>query len=234
VPHWRPYPADPTRTTRVRAGSDPTSPRWRGPHGRYLYLARHAHADPDTGALTPQGREQAALLGERLRRVGPDSLRHGPLPRAERTARLAAERVPGLTARPAAEAGDYVPHVPAREELPPEHADAVTGFVHARPAAELDPGPALARRARSMLTGPVEGTRDRREAVVTHAFLVGHLVAEALGAPRWRWAGQAPANAALTVIRYPPDAPASVLVYNDMSHLPERLRWTGFPDRLRP
>jgi hypothetical protein len=24
-----------------------------------------------------------------------------------------------------------------------------------------------------------------------------------------------------------------VMVFNDMSHLPERLRWTGFPDSLR-
>ena len=200
---------------------------------RYLYLARHADADPDTGALSIRGREQAALLGARLRRIAPHSLRHGPLARAAQTAHLVADRIPGLTARPAEEAGDYVPHLPTREEPPPEYAEAVTAFVHARPAAERDPGPALAALARSNLTGPVEGSRDRRDVVVTHAFLEGHLVAEALDAPPWRWVSQAPGHAALTVIRYPPDAPASVMVFNDMSHLPERLRWTGFPDHLR-
>lgn len=40
------------------------------------------------------------------------------------------------------------------------------------------------------------------------------------------------ANAALTVIRYAPDRPASVLFYNDTGHLPTELRWTGFPPDL--
>ncbi|GDY53240.1 hypothetical protein SVIO_038630 [Streptomyces violaceusniger] len=38
------------------------------PHAtRYLYLTRHGEATPDEGALTPTGRRQATLLGERLR-----------------------------------------------------------------------------------------------------------------------------------------------------------------------
>ncbi|MFE9556182.1 hypothetical protein ACFYOD_22205 [Streptomyces sp. NPDC006703] len=37
-------------------------------------------------------------------------------------------------------------------------------------------------------------------------------------------------NAALTVIRYAPGRPASVLLSNDMAaHLPSELKWTGFP-----
>lgn len=48
-------------------------------------------------------------------------------------------------------------------------------------------------------------------------------------APKWRWLGLNHANAALTVIRYPPDRPASVLLTNDMRHLPADLRWTGLP-----
>jgi probable phosphoglycerate mutase len=54
-----------------------------------------------------------------------------------------------------------------------------------------------------------------------------------MDAPAWRWTGLNPGNAALTVIRYAPDRPAGVLVLNDMSHLPEDLRWTGFPPPLR-
>ena len=40
------------------------------------------------------------------------------------------------------------------------------------------------------------------------------------------------ANAALTVIRYVPGRPASLLFCNDMGHLPAELRWTGFPPEL--
>lgn len=77
------------------------------------------------------------------------------------------------------------------------------------------------------------GDEPRHELVVTHAFLIGWLVRAALDAPKWRWMGLSPAHAALTVIRYAPDRPASVLLYNDTGHLPARSRWTGFPAELR-
>lgn len=48
----------------------------------------------------------------------------------------------------------------------------------------------------------------------------GWLVRAALDAPPWRWLGLNHDNAALTVIRYRPGFPASLLFYNDTSHLP--------------
>jgi probable phosphoglycerate mutase len=53
-----------------------------------------------------------------------------------------------------------------------------------------------------------------------------------MDAPKWRWLGLNHCNAALTVLQYVPDRPSSVLVYNDMRHLPAHLRWTGFPPEL--
>jgi broad specificity phosphatase PhoE len=66
----------------------------------------------------------------------------------------------------------------------------------------------------------VPGAEDRHELVVTHAFLIGWLVRAALDAPPWRWMGLNHDNAALTVIRYRPGLPASLLSFNDTSHLP--------------
>jgi len=83
------------------------------------------------------------------------------------------------------------------------------------------------------LTGPVAGDTDRHELVVTHNFLVAWLVRQALDAPAWRWLGLNFGHAALTVIRYAPGLPPSLLTYNDMSHLPPQLRWTGFPPELQ-
>jgi probable phosphoglycerate mutase len=83
-------------------------------------------------------------------------------------------------------------------------------------------------------TGPVgQGDAPRHDLVVTHAFLTAWLVRAAMDAPAWRWTGLNHANAALTMIRYAPARPATVLVYNDMSYLPGDLRWTGFPAQLR-
>ncbi|GAA2388704.1 histidine phosphatase family protein [Streptomyces glaucosporus] len=200
---------------------------------RHLYLARHGEATPDESALTLAGRRQAELLGERLRGVPLSAVHHGPLPRAEETARLAAGRLDGVPLHRSEAAGDYVPYVPAPEELPPEWAGGMPRRLGGVAAEERERGAELAREALARFTGPVPGEEPRHELVVTHAFLVAWLVRDALSAPRWRWMGLNHANAALTVIRYAPDGPPSVLLYNDTGHLPEGLRWTGFPPGLR-
>ncbi|MFI7641100.1 histidine phosphatase family protein [Nonomuraea sp. NPDC049400] len=195
---------------------------------RYLYLARHGEATPDESGLTENGRRQATLLGERLKGVPLSAIHHGPLPRAAQTARLIAEQLPDVPVRVSEAAGDFVPYVPAKQELPAQHADRLLGFVGQFPE---DGGARLARAAEELFTGPVEGTRH--ELVVTHNFLIGWLVRAALNAPDWRWLGLNHCNAALTVIRYAQDRPSSVLLFNDMGHLPADLRWTGFPPELR-
>ncbi|MEU8033425.1 histidine phosphatase family protein [Streptomyces sp. NPDC049099] len=199
---------------------------------RYLYLVRHGEASPDESGLTAGGRRQATLLGRRLRDIPLAAVHHGPLPRAEQTARLIGDQLENVPLHVSDVAGDYVPHVPARDELPQESADFFLRFLADATDEEREHGPALARRALDLFTGPVEGEEERHELVVTHNFLVAWLVRDAMYAPKWRWLGLNHGNAALTVIRYAPGRPASVLVSNDMRHLPAELRWTGFPPEL--
>jgi len=59
-------------------------------------------------------------------------------------------------------------------------------------------------------------------------------VRAALGAPDWRWLGLNQQNCALTVIRYRAGVPPVLISFNDAAHLTGPLRWTGFPDGLRP
>ncbi|WP_369185041.1 histidine phosphatase family protein [Streptomyces sp. Y1] len=199
---------------------------------RYLYLARHGEATPD-GELTDIGRRQAVLLGCRLAERPITAVHHGPLPRAAETARLVAEQLGGVRAAACAEAGDYVPHVPERGELPDDSAEFLLDFLSSTSAEERDQGRELARQAVERFTGPVAGGAERHELVVTHAFLIGWLVRQAMDAPAWRWLGLNPGNTALTVLRYAPGRPPSVLLYNDLRHLPEELCWTGFPPALK-
>ncbi|MEU1044160.1 histidine phosphatase family protein [Streptomyces sp. NPDC005897] len=201
---------------------------------RYLYLARHGEASPDESGLTDAGRRQATLLGRRLRDVPLTAVHHGPLPRAEETARLITGELAGVTARVAECAGDYVPHLPGRDELPAGSAAFYLDFLAGATEEERRCGPELARQALRRFTGAVtHGDQDRHELVVTHNFLVAWLVRDAMHAPKWRWLGLNHANAALTVIRYAPGRAASVLLSNDMRHLPAELCWTGFPAELR-
>lgn len=199
---------------------------------RYLYLARHGEASPDESTLTDNGRRQAVLLGERLRHSPLVAVHHGPLPRAAQTAQLISDQLDNVPAQLSEPAGDYIPYLPQRDELPPESADAMLGHLAQFSAYEREQGPRLAQEALAQFTGPVAGDEPRHELVVTHNFLIGWLVRAALDAPEWRWMGLNHANAALTVIRYAPGRPASVVFFNDMGHLPTELRWTGFPPDL--
>ncbi len=69
-------------------------------------------------------------------------------------------------------------------------------------------------------TGPVAGSHERHELLVTHNYLASWLVRQALDAPNWRWLTLNHTNTGLTVIRYNPGRPAALLSYNDTSHLP--------------
>ena len=174
------------------------------------------------------------MLGRRLRGAPLTAVHHGPLPRAAQTARLVGEQLGEVPLRECEAAGDYVPYIPEREEFPSEAADDLLARFAWVSTEERAEGAELARRAVEVFTGPVrEGDAPRHDLVVTHAFLIGWLVRAAMDAPAWRWMGLNHGNAALTVIRYAPARPASVLVYNEMSHLPDDLRWTGFPAQLR-
>ncbi|WP_330456003.1 histidine phosphatase family protein [Streptomyces sp. NBC_00820] len=199
---------------------------------RYLYLTRHGEASPDESGLTENGRRQAVLLGERLRDIPFAAVHHGPLARAEQSARLIGEQLKSVPTQVSEVAGDYVPYMPERNELPAESADFFLRFLDGATDEEREHGPESARRALDLFTGPVDGEEDRHELVVTHNFLVAWLVRDAMYAPKWRWLGVNHCNAALTVIRYAPGRPASVLFFNDMRHLPSELRWTGFPPEL--
>lgn len=122
-----------------------------------------------------------------------------------------------------------MPYLPRPGELPGEPERRLAAFVAQFSSEEQATGTTLAHRALDLFTGPAPGRQDRHELVVTHNFLIGWLVRAALDAPLWRWLDLAHCNGALTVIRYSPDRPSSLLVYNDMAHLPPELRWTGFP-----
>ncbi|MEU5010861.1 histidine phosphatase family protein [Streptomyces sp. NPDC021749] len=199
---------------------------------RYLYLVRHGEASPDESGLTAGGRRQATLLGQRLRGVPFPAVHHGPLPRAAQTARLIGDQLKDVPLHVSEVAGDYVPYLPGRDELPAESADFFLRFLAGATAEEREHGPALARQALDLFTGPADGEEDRHELVVTHNFLVAWLVRDAMHAPKWRWLGLNHCNAALTVIRYAPSRPATVLMSNDMRHLPTELRGTGIPHEL--
>ncbi|MFI0424263.1 histidine phosphatase family protein [Spongiactinospora sp. 9N601] len=197
---------------------------------RHLYLARHGAADA-FGNLTDLGHRQAALLGERLAGMPIDAVWHSPLPRAVASAHELARHLPQVFVDEAPELIDHVPYVPRAEETP----SSWTGFFDGYEEAEAASGHRLAEALVARFArAPGEGRRDTHEVLVTHAYPIAWLVRHALDAPPSRWLDLNSANAALTVIHYRAGLPPTLVMFNDMSHLPADLRWTGFPPARWP
>lgn len=192
---------------------------------RRLFMVRHGAADA-FGTLTEVGRRQTELLAERLARLPIDTVWHSPLPRAVRSAQLIGERLNGVPVREAAELTDHIPHVPKK---PPA---AWAGVFDGYDPAEAAKGERLADALTDRFARPAD--TETNEVLVTHAYQVAWLLRHALGAPRERWLGMSCGNTAVTAIEYYTGAAPSLVVYNDMSHLPADLRWTGFGPGARP
>jgi probable phosphoglycerate mutase len=195
------------------------------PH--HLYLVRHGeqldaeHGLPD-GPLSPRGRRQAELLGERLGGVPFDHAWHSPLQRAAETAAIIAAKMPALNPEPSALLFDCVPSGPAPET--PKVYDPFFGSVT---EAQIEAGSAqMADAATEFLRSHRE---DRHDLLITHNFVIAWLVREALGAPDWRWLSINQANCGLTVLTQKSGRPWSLLAHNDLAHLPFELR-TGLPE----
>ena len=204
---------------------------------RFLYLVRHGEAAGEDGSLTAAGQEQARLAGARLAAVPLAAIAHSPRPRAAQTARLIAGHRPGVQLTESAVLGDYIPGDPDPATLPPPFARLVGSYT----ITERNGGAALARAAVEQFAGageeqvgPAGADAVRHELIVTHNFLIGWFIRQALDAPDWRWLGLNQQHCALTVILYQTGRPASLVSFNDAAHLPRSLRWTGFPDQLRP
>ncbi|MFD1544965.1 histidine phosphatase family protein [Nonomuraea guangzhouensis] len=198
---------------------------------RHLYLARHGAADA-FGQLTGIGRRQSGLLGERLAGLPVDAVWHSPLPRAAACAYELARHLPNVPVAEAAELIDHVPYVPSPAETPPSWA----GFFDGYDATEAASGHRLAEAlvARFAKAPGATAQADTHEVLVTHAYPIAWLLRHALDAPPSRWLGLNSANTALTVIEYRDRLPPTIVMFNDMSHLPADLRWTGFPKGIRP
>ncbi|MEU6265870.1 histidine phosphatase family protein [Saccharopolyspora shandongensis] len=186
---------------------------------RHVYLVRHGAADP-FGELTDVGQRQSELVGQRLAGLPIDAVWHSPLPRAVRSAQIVGTYLPNAAVREAAELVDHIPHVP--DNAPPAWAAFFDGY-GAEEAAEAE---RLADALTDRFARPAE--TETHEVLITHAYPVAWLVRHALDAPPMRWLGLNCGNTALTAIEYRDGTAPTMLLYNDMGHLPADLRWTGF------
>ena len=221
-----PFPPDPTAAPWWRSDGTFTI---RGAMTQYLYLVRHGeHLDAShglsDGPLSPRGVRQAELLADRLGGVPFTSAWHAPSKSTGETARIISARLPAVSSRASALLFDCVPSGPAAGT--PKAFDA---YFHSVTEAEIDAGAAQMADAVAEFFSP--GPGERHDLLITHNPVIGWFVRQAFDAPDWRWLGINQAHCGLTIIRLRSAKPPTLLVHNDLAHLPMELR-TGLPEPL--
>ncbi len=170
--------------------------------------------------MSAAGHLQACRLGRRLTALPVDTVWHSPLRRARETAQVIAGMQPGWTARPAEYLRDRTP-VPSTARMAQYPAHLRDWFAQVPPTErDLDGAAISAAISVAVAAGTPDGP-DVHLLWVTHAFVVGWFVRQALDAPAWPWMQLAPDNASLTTIRYGLDGP-TLPGYNDVGHLRSR------------
>lgn len=189
---------------------------------RTLYLIRHAQQEEPTAtvdrfgpSLTPLGREQARLLGERLSGQRIDTIYYSTLRRAAETASILAEEInrgrqdDEVEMSPSRLLWECIPVVPSwgKEffaEMPPEVLERHTR--QARLAYE--------KFFRSWL-----GV-ECNQVMVSSGNLIRYLALRALGAPPELWTNADIVHCSLTIVTIDPDGRTMLAAFNDTGHLP--------------
>ena len=148
--------------------------------------------------------------------------------RAEETADLIADCLPGVPVGASGLLGDDLPPVSSQ----PGPAAALRRVAEQLSPDERSEGAELASAAIERYARP--GGRDDSELIVTHNFLIGWFVRHALDAPDWRWMGLNQCNGGITVILYRTGMPASLVSFNDIGHLPAPRALDRVPGRDNP
>lgn len=209
-------------TTVVHA--DPTTPA-----ARTIVLVRHGHyaadpkADPKLGpGLTPLGIAQAHLVGARLAGLPYpfDSVLVSPLTRAQQSARVIAEDLPGAKLQTVAG---------LEECTPPTRHKEITASMRPEDLA------ACAKQLDQLYTErfvPAQG-QEAHELLVCHGNVTRYLITKALGVDTEAWLEMSVGHASITTIRIEADGSARLISAGDVGHLPPNMHTgaSGDPER---
>jgi serine/threonine-protein phosphatase PGAM5 len=180
---------------------------------RTLILVRHGQYDPETGELSALGRRQAATVVRALRGFTLDAIHCSTMRRARETATILKR---ALGSRLAIR---YSPML--REKIPTP----VPGLTQRADIPELRKNLLRMQRAHARLLRPARGLRT--ELVVCHGNLIRMFVCLSLKLKPVTWLKMSIANCSVTILIVKDDASEILGSFNEVGHLPLRMRTTG-------
>jgi serine/threonine-protein phosphatase PGAM5 len=175
---------------------------------RELILIRHGQYDFEDGTLTALGVRQARVTARALRGVNAQALYSSTLVRAKQTAAIVSQEL-GLRPRASRLICEGMP----------------THWIE-RPTAEqrrqANEDRRRIKRAFTKFFRPT--TRSRTEVIICHGNIIRFFVCLVLGAKPEAWLRMGTFNCGITTIFVNPKSGKRLLAYNDIRHLPPRLR----------
>lgn len=199
------------------------------PAARTIVLVRHGHyaadptADPILGpGLTSLGVAQARLTGARLAGLlfAFDQVYASPLTRAQQSARVIAEDLPGATI-------ETLPDL--AECTPPTRQTAITAQMKAE---DLESCAKQVDRVFAEHFKPASGS-EAHELMVCHGNVIRYLITKSLHVDTEAWLEMSVGHTSLTVVRIEADGTTKLLSAGDVGHLPPNLQTgaSGNPER---
>lgn len=191
---------------------------------RTLYLVRHGDYLPgetEDGlgrGLSERGRRQAGHVAELLADRRLDAIHSSPAPRALETARIIAERQPGVLPQPISALFECIPAIPPT--MVDLFAQDLARYPHDHVAKCRD------RLDRAFARFFKPGRRaERHEVLVCHGNVIRYLITRALGVEADAWVGMDCSQASVTRVSVGTGLRRFVLEsLNDVGHLPPDLR----------
>jgi serine/threonine-protein phosphatase PGAM5 len=186
-------------------------------HGQYDEMA----LTREGGALTPLGRKQAARTAAALRKLEVNAIWSSTLLRARETASIVAAKQPTLRVKRTKLLCEVIPtklpkHLRIRIPVDAKH---IAGD--------------RVRADRAFDTLFRTTKKSRTEIVVCHGNLIRYLVCRALGIAPKLWMRLDSTHCGLTEFRVLPQGNVRVVRYNDVGHLPAKIRTEGGEKKLR-
>lgn len=178
---------------------------------RTVLLVRHGAYSGES--LTAIGRRQAKLTAARLSELNVTGIHSSTMTRAIETCETIAHRFPRLPTRRAHLLRECIPSVPHR----------FSKLARKLPRAAIMKNRNQADRAFRRFFRRARG-EDCCDVIVCHGNLIRYLVSRVLGLGAHSWGSMGTHNCGISEIRITPRGETLLVSYNDVGHIPRRLR----------
>lgn len=191
---------------------------------RYLYLVRHGQYDPEVAApdqlgssLSKLGRQQAKITAKAMSDLPIAAIHYSTLRRAAETAEPFFEIFPDAKQHRSQRLWEAIPCVPVR------HADHFAKMQPDTLAKEQE-------RAEGAFQHYFKATRgeDKHEILISHGNLIRYFVCCTLGVATNAWLNMECHNCGITRMVIEESGTFTLVSYNDIGHLPAKLRTDNF------